>query len=167
MADAWVVKTSEMSSNGKQTHTKTHLGRLLNIGDTALGLDLANANVNDDNYDMIKPEDLPDVVLVKKLYGDKLKRHKNRKWRLKRLDVDKDGASVATSDDKDYLDFLDDLEEDPKARENINIYKDARKEGNKNQAEMDADADNYPKIELQEMLDDLHTANAEPMDEDS
>ena len=60
---------------------------------------------------------------MKKLYGDKLKRHKKRKWRLQRLNIDKDSASVATIEDKDYLDFLEDLEEDPKARENVNIYK--------------------------------------------
>ncbi len=127
MADAWVVKSSEMVSNGKQYHTKTHLGHLLNVGDSALGFDFANANLNDENLDAIKPEDLPDIVLVKKFYGDKVKRHRNRKWKLNRLNIEKDGASVATSDDKEYLDFLEDLEEDPNAREHINIYKGNRK----------------------------------------
>lgn len=61
--------------------------------------------------------------MIKKVYGDKLKRHKKRQWKLNRLNMDKEGGSVATIDDKDYLDFLEDLEEDPKARENINIYK--------------------------------------------
>ncbi len=89
----------------------------------ALGFDLANTNINDENLDAAKQESLPDIVLVKKVYADKEKRHRKRKWRLNRLNVDKDGASVATIDDKDYLDFLDDLEEDPKARENVNIYK--------------------------------------------
>ena len=42
---------------------------------------------------------------------------------MNRLNVDKEGASVATSEDKDYLDFLEDIEEDPKVREHINIYK--------------------------------------------
>ena len=41
---------------------KTHLGYLLNIGDSALGFDFANANINDENLDSIKPENLPDVV---------------------------------------------------------------------------------------------------------
>jgi nonsense-mediated mRNA decay protein 3 len=156
------MKTSDMSTNGKQYHTKTHLGRLLNIGDTALGFDLANANVNDDNFDAIKPENLPDVVLVKKLYGDKLKRHKNRKWKLNRLNMDKEGGSVATIDDKDYLDFLEDLEEDPKARENVNIYKDERKVG-ASEEPLD-ESENFPKIELQEMIDELNVRD-EPMDE--
>ena len=124
LADAWVLKTSEMlSSAQQQRHTKTHLGHLLNVGDTALGFDFANTNVNDENLDAIKPENLPDVVLVKKLYGDKLKRHKKRTWKLNRLNMNKDGGSVATIEDKDFLDFLEDLEEDPKVREQINIYK--------------------------------------------
>ena len=48
-----------------------------------------------------------------------MKRHKKRTWKLNRLNIDKDSASVASSQDKDYLDFLEDLEEDPKARENF------------------------------------------------
>ena len=52
-----------------------------------------------------------------------MKRHKKRKWKLNRLNIDKDNASVATNEDKEYLDFLEDIEEDPKSRENINFYK--------------------------------------------
>lgn len=62
LADAWVVKSSEITTSGQQFHVKTHLGYLLNIGDSALGFDFANANINDENLDSIKPENLPDVV---------------------------------------------------------------------------------------------------------
>jgi nonsense-mediated mRNA decay protein 3 len=58
------MKASEITSGGQQYHVKTHLGHLLNIGDSALGFDIANANVNDENVDAIKPENLPDVVSV-------------------------------------------------------------------------------------------------------
>ena len=61
--------------------------------------------------------------MIKKIYGDRLKRHKKRKWKLNRLNIDKDSASIATNEDKEYLDFLEDLEEDPKSREHVNIYK--------------------------------------------
>ena len=64
LSDAWVMKASEISTGGQQYHVKTHLGHLLNIGDSVLGFDLANANVNDENVDAIKPENLPDVVSV-------------------------------------------------------------------------------------------------------
>lgn len=162
LADAWVMKTAEMTSNGQQYHTRTHLGRLLNIGDTVMGFDLANANVNNEHLDAIKSEDLPDIILVKKVFGDKMKRHKKRKWKLNRLNMDKDGASVATSDDKEYLDFLEDLEEDPKAREHVNIYKDPKKMISVEADE--SDNENMPQISLQEMLDDLHIRD-EPMDD--
>jgi hypothetical protein len=64
--------------------------------------------------------------LVKKLYGDRQKRHKKRAWKLNRLNIEHEGSSIATVDDKEFLDFLEDLEEDPKNRENINIYKGIR-----------------------------------------
>ena len=49
--------------------------------------DVNNANINDQNFDRIKPERRPDVVLVKKLFADPQKRHKKRKWKLKHLDL--------------------------------------------------------------------------------
>ena len=51
-----------MTSNTQPVHTKTHLGHLLNIGDSALGFDFANANINDENLDAVKEEKRPDVV---------------------------------------------------------------------------------------------------------
>lgn len=55
----------------------------------------------------------------------------------------------------DYNQFLEDLEEDPQLRQNVNIYKDERKLG-----AMPVDADDMldptvPRITLEEMLDDL------------
>lgn len=163
LADAWVMKANEMGKSENQTHTKTHLGHLLNIGDLALGFDLANANINDSNYDLLNTDNLPDVVLVKKIFADKSKRHKQRKWRLKRLAIEKE-ESIDTIDDKDYLDFLEDLEEDPKIRENVNIYKDAKKKSTAVEVNSNDDEDkNIPVISLEEMLDDL-TIQDEPME---
>jgi nonsense-mediated mRNA decay protein 3 len=159
LADAWVVRSSEIG--GKQIHTKTHLGHLLNIGDLAMGFDLSSSNCNDDNLDLLKPEDIPDVILIKKIYGDRLKRHKKRKWKLNRLNVQKEG-SVSTNEDREYLDFMEDLEEDPKLREHMNIYKDPKKISV--EAE-ESDNECAPQISLQEMLDDFHIKE-DPMDAD-
>ena len=41
-------------------HVRTHLGHLLKPGDSALGLDLKNSNVNNDDLDKMKG--MPDVV---------------------------------------------------------------------------------------------------------
>lgn len=62
LGDAWVIKSSELTTTSQQVHTKTHLAHLLNVGDSVLGFDMANANINDENVDNIKEEKLPDVV---------------------------------------------------------------------------------------------------------
>ena len=57
-----------------------------------------------------------------------------------------------SSGNEDYADFLNDLEEDPELRQNVNVYKDARKIAVDDSSEADQD---IPQITLAEMLDDL------------
>ena len=147
LADTWVVPLSELGRSEKQYHCRTHLGHLLNDGDTVWGFDFTRANVNDTNLDRMKPADVPDVVggvlmcervahsythahafthaltqvLIKKSYGDKRKRHKLRNWQLQQLDREME-ASDQESYDNDYTEFLEDLEEDKTYRQNVNIY---------------------------------------------
>lgn len=37
LADAWVVRSSDLGSDEENVHVRTHLGHLLQPGDTALG----------------------------------------------------------------------------------------------------------------------------------
>merc|ERR1711944_356506 len=97
---------------------------------------------------------IPDVVLVKKVYAEKSLRRRRRKWKLKHLDELHDKASV-TSGNEDYNDFLNDLEEDPELRQNVNVYKDARKMAVDTESEI-GDGEAIPQITLAEMLDDLN-----------
>lgn len=53
---------------------------------------------------------------------------------------------------RDYDEFLDDLEEDPQFRQNVNIYKDSSKAIPVDTNDMDP---SIPRITLEEMLDDL------------
>lgn len=47
---------------------------------------LSNSNVNDDNFDKLQSENVPDVILVRKFYGhDKSARRRARLWKLKHL----------------------------------------------------------------------------------
>jgi nonsense-mediated mRNA decay protein 3 len=85
IADVWVVKSCELGINDSTIHTKTHMGHLLNVGDTVMGYELRDANVNNDDFDKLKPEVIPDVVLVKKYFGDKEDRRRARNWKLKHL----------------------------------------------------------------------------------
>ena len=95
-------------------------------------------------------------VIVKKSFGDKKKRSRNRAWKLKQLTED-----VAAKEDADYDEFLEDIEEDKEFRQNINIYRDRTKMI----AERKADEDDLPVIALEEMLDDL-VLEDQPMDSD-
>ena len=81
-----------------------------------MGYDLSNCNVNDDNFDKLNRDNLSDVVIVKKKYADKSVRNRRRKFRLRHLD---ENAMDRTSVNRDYTDFLEDLEEDPDFRQNI------------------------------------------------
>lgn len=152
LADVWVARMSDLGTNDQQFFCRTHIGHLLKPGDTVLGFDLLNANLNNKEIDDIKVEKLPDVVIVKKAYGDKAHRNRRRKWKLKHLNDDLhklDSDSVLN----EYTDFLEDLEEDPQYRENVNIYKDKTRIA----VETDeTDDEGAPQISLQEMLDDLH-----------
>lgn len=85
VADIWVVKASELGINDNPIHTKTHLGHLLKIGDSVLGYNLEDANVNDTNFDKLDKDKTPNVVLVKKFYGDLTNRRSKRYWKLKHL----------------------------------------------------------------------------------
>jgi nonsense-mediated mRNA decay protein 3 len=62
LSDAWVVPLSELGQDDKQVHCRTHLGHILKDGDTALGFNFRSANLNDRNFDLMKPSSIPDVV---------------------------------------------------------------------------------------------------------
>ena len=59
-------------------------------------------------------------MLIKKSYGDKQKRQKLRNWKLQELEKEMD--TTKCSHEKDYTEFLENLEEDETFRQNVNIY---------------------------------------------
>ncbi|XP_023870122.2 60S ribosomal export protein NMD3 isoform X1 [Salvelinus sp. IW2-2015] len=152
LAEVWVQKTSEMDT-AQQYHCRTHLGHLLNIGDMVQGFDFANSNVNDEFLNKMNPSHIPDVVLIKKSYN-RSKRVKRRNWKLKEMDKDREG--LAPEDERQYQDFLEDLEEDEALRKNVNIFRDA----SKIPVESDTDDEGAPRISLMEMLEDLSLTDA-------
>ncbi|GIY67004.1 60S ribosomal export protein NMD3 [Caerostris darwini] len=150
LSDVWVVRSSELGLTESFMHSRTHLGHLLKPGDSVLGLELSTININDTEYNKIKKENLPDVILIKKIYEDKMSRRRRRKWKLKHLDID--AETDTTSVIEDFDDFLEDLEEDVEYRQNVNIYKD------KDKLAIDSDDvsdSGVPQITLQDMMDEL------------
>jgi len=61
-------------------------------------------------------------VLVKKSYGDKKKRNKLRNWRLQAIDREMEVGQGESTYERDYDEFLEDLEEDKEYRKQIDIY---------------------------------------------
>ncbi|KAI6149112.1 NMD3 family-domain-containing protein [Pisolithus thermaeus] len=119
-------------------HTRTHLGAILQPGDTAMGYYLTSSNFNSDDFAKLSPDRTPDVVLVKKAYPNRRKKNKARPWKLRSIAkeegeegetgggrgvVGRMGGRDQKKVDEDYELFLRDLEEDPELRGAVNLYK--------------------------------------------
>jgi nonsense-mediated mRNA decay protein 3 len=148
LADAQVARAGAFVSHGeedmesegtiaKMFHTRTHLGAILQPGDTALGYHLSSANYNSDEFTELSPDRIPDVILVKKTYPARRKKSKARAWRLKTMAkeieedetierkgiVGKQGGRDQKKVDQDYELFLRDIEEDAEMRAAVNLFK--------------------------------------------
>lgn len=132
------------------------MGHLLKPGDTCLGFDVSVANINEENFEKFEKNNsnkIPDIIVVKKSFGDKVTRNRRREWKLRRMEIDK--ASEGSSANREYMDFLEDLEEDPHLRQNVNIYADKEKMSSMMAVDTDHIEEDAPQITLQEMLEDL------------
>ncbi|KAI0029242.1 NMD3 family-domain-containing protein [Vararia minispora EC-137] len=122
-------------------HARTHLGAILQPGDAVLGYDLGQANFNSDAYAALPADALPDVVLVRKAYPHRRKKHRARAWKLRSIAKEdgEDGETGAARGvvgrvggrdqkkvEEDYELFLRDLEEDPEMRAGVNMYRAGR-----------------------------------------
>ncbi|CAD1475981.1 unnamed protein product, partial [Heterotrigona itama] len=151
IADVWLVRSSDLGLNENLIHTRTHLGHILKPGDTVLGYALSESNINDENFEMLNKDVIPDVILIKKNYTqDRTARRRMRAWKLKHMIQETDSMDT---DNNDYYEFLEDIEEDPEMRQNINIFKDSRKSIPVDTNELSDPS--YPQISLEEMLEDL------------
>jgi nonsense-mediated mRNA decay protein 3 len=115
LADIEVARASDMGSNDDTYWVKSHLGGILHPGDTAMGYFLSNSNLNNPEYeDMRKSiQNLPDVVLVKKVFPE---RQKRKPVKLRGLDKEVSDMAPRKQDverlEKDYEMFLEALEDD-------------------------------------------------------
>lgn len=165
---------SFMGSEQDQIHSRTHLGHLLKPGDCAIGFCLATSNLNlssnlQKDFDT-QCSRFPDVILLKKCYGESGKRAKRRKWQLKRLgEMETD---IDTGKDDELEEFMQELEEDKEMRKHVNIYRKPYASRHRKRAPVGMEIndvmetvgspgedvpgeDDAPVIGLEEMLDDL------------
>jgi nonsense-mediated mRNA decay protein 3 len=144
-ADALVGKVSDYDFRTPPIHARTHLGRILKVGDIALGYCIATTNSN--NTDLIEysqKNELPDVVLIRKSYAHLREPGKKRNWKLKNLPMETDEAFDEKNDDEER--FMEEIEEDVDIRANINIYKSAQTKPT---------VDNEIEIPIEQLMDDL------------
>lgn len=148
LADAQVALSGAFTSSGMQDddmmdddgyggassqifHTRTHLGSILQPGDTALGFHVSKANYNSDDFASIDASRIPDIVLVKKAYPNRRKKARPRNWQLRSMGkeageegetgggrgvVGRMGGRDQKKVEEDYELFLRELEEDPELR---------------------------------------------------
>ena len=123
-------------------HTRTHLGGILQSGDTALGYFITYSNFNSQAFESLDPSRIPDVILVKKSYPNRRKKStgRARPWKLKSIAKEsEDNADAGIGRgalgrrggvdqkrvEQDYELFLRQIEEDEEMRATINLYKNA------------------------------------------
>lgn len=181
VADVEVTRVDNMETT---YNVRTHLGHFLNPGDSVMGYMLTGTNFNSPQFEAIENSHtygsrIPDVMLVKKHFPRKRK-HRNRKWRLKRMDKDEGELLPKKADqerlDNEYEAFLRDVEEDEELRAALALYKNSNKNNKKKQeGEMEVDGqsvaeteatgddedDDVPRVNMDELLDEFEEMTME------
>ena len=185
LAEATIAKSTDLGRNATTYNVRTHLGNILNPGDTVMGYHLTGTNFNNPQFEALEQSSayasyIPDVILVKKMYPRK-KKNKSRNWRLKRMNKDEGELLPKKADqekmERDFEMFLQDVEEDEELRNTVALYK-ARQEKRRRELDaekMDVDAasvtqteeteggedDEVPKIDISTLLDDFDELNVQ------
>lgn len=185
LATLTLAREDDLGVNDKQFEENSHVGYLMKAGDVCLGYDLTETQlVDDDAEEMRTAGKLPDVVVIRKLYGGVASNEaKKRIWRLQRLDVEvaddlksaKAAKNKEEADDMDEEDFMREVEADKEMRSQMNLYKseqlkatnkeDAMKEDGADEGDDEEDEDDQ-EVKLEELLDGL-VMDAGPDEEDA
>mmetsp|Transcript_40626 Transcript_40626/g.45770 ORF Transcript_40626/g.45770 Transcript_40626/m.45770 type:complete len:598 (-) Transcript_40626:262-2055(-) len=179
LASLTLAREDDLGVNDCQFEERTHIGYLMKSGDVCVGFDLTETQfVEDDAESMRSSGKLPDVVVIRKLYGGvasgEADAAKKRKWQLQRLDVQVEESTKsarvtkkdAEADDMDEEDFMREVEADREMRRQMNMYKskilqDKENESKDDDAKMDEDENENTddvddqEIMLEELLDGL------------
>ena len=168
LGEATVARSIDLGVNDQTYFTRTHMGHLLKPGDSAMGYMLNGANFNNPEWEAMEESNvyssmLPDVVLVKKSYPGR-KKNRKRNWKLKRMNKDEGELLPKQADqdrmDREYEQFLQDVEEDEEMRAALALYKNEKKREEEEMSvaeDEDEDEDEYngPQVDMGELLDDF------------
>lgn len=174
LCDVTVARSSDIGKNSNTYFVRSHLGGIIHPGDTVLGYDMETSNWNSDLWDSLDKDTISSVLLVKKIYESTKRKTKKRNWRLERMAIEhneredqKDAEAAASShhgknkqdsvlarQERDYEDFLEELERDASLRMDVNIYARAQDELEGGEIVEDDD-DDVPEIGIEELkIDD-------------
>lgn len=155
---------------GREWIVQTHLGAVLNPGDTVKGYYLDSHNFNNEDLGKYRAEQLSDVILVRKHFETQTKRRHLRNWKLKKLDIvepETNGKNTMKSLEQEREEFEDEIERDQELRKDVQVFKDFTAKPRKPAAAAEAeDVDNgddadAPKVDLEELLDELQIDDEE------
>ncbi|GAX26082.1 nonsense-mediated mRNA decay protein 3 [Fistulifera solaris] len=170
-----MAREDDLGMNDSQVEEQSHVGYLLKSGDVCVGYDLKETQFVDDEAESVRSQGkLPDVVVIRKLYGGaatgEANANKRRIWRLQRLDVDvaeanphaRGAKNAAANDEMDEEDFMQEVEADKDMRMNMNLYKNefTKKLASEEMEEgglgdQDEDDEDDQRVKLDELLDGL------------
>lgn len=169
-ANATVRRAADFGVNDTEFVVRTHMGAVLNPGDSAMGYYITGTNFNSPELEAIEESKqykntIQDVVLVKKVYPSR-KKNKNRNWRLRRMEREEGEMKPRKQDEDkeamDYEQFLRDVEEDPELQEQMNLYRSQQAQQQNGDAEMmdeeegdDDDGLEIPMDRLQEEFEEM------------
>ncbi|CAJ2512226.1 Uu.00g052410.m01.CDS01 [Anthostomella pinea] len=164
LAEVQLARASDLGVNDKTYFARTHLGGLLHAGDSVLGYMLTGTNFNDPHYEAIEQSNtyssrIPDVVVVKKHYPNR-RRNRKRQWKVKRMAKDEGELLPKKADqermDREFEQFLRDIEEDDEFRTAMPLYKQQKKDADEmSMATTEDGDDDAPRVDMEELLDDF------------
>lgn len=169
LAEATVVRASDLGQNDTTYLIRTHLGSILHPGDIAMGYHLTGTQFNNDHFEAIQNSKqysgtIPDVILVKKHYVARRK-NKSRNWKLKRMAREESEMKPRKQDqdreEVDYEQFLQDLEADPELRMGMNMYRNQQDAPQPTGMQTDDEDDEGLEIPMEQLIDEMEDVGLE------
>jgi nonsense-mediated mRNA decay protein 3 len=170
LATLSLAREADLGVNDNQSEERSNVGYLMKAGDVCVGYDLTETQFVDDiAEDMRSAGKLPDVIVIRKLYGavaaGEADAAKKRIWSIKRMDVkvaetSKSARAAKEAEERDGMDeedFMREVEADKGMRSQMNLYKSEYKKPAED-TEMADDDDNDEddqELQLEELLDGL------------
>lgn len=174
LANLSLARERDLGINDAQYDERSSIGYLFKSGDVCVGFDLTETQfVDDDAEEFRAAGKLPNVIVVRKLYGGvaagESDAAKKRIWNLRRLDVKvevstKSSRAQKQEEEQDMMDeedFMREVEADKDMRSQMNLYKSdfAKKkmdEAGDDQMENDGDdSEDDQEVILEELLENL------------